>query len=230
MNKGWIGWLLKSSAFFHFISFLCIFFALTQATSGSIVNRLLYIYANKSWVVLFWSSTTISLLFLMFTFTLLFFLMDSAYRLILQCAWLISLIGTVSALIFHFFQMLIMPTLSELFIFQPTIGLLHHIQDWDFILNKMSGNFIPLCFAIAGLIFSGVMFCDRSFSFHLCWWSLIIWVLVLFGGLSYHWMEYKTFFWALILMIYIPWVWQISQVTQMREKSTKQACELDNSL
>jgi hypothetical protein len=131
------------------------------------------------------------------------------------------MIGTVAAFIFHLIQVMIIPTLSELFFYAPSTDLIKHILDWDRILMNLSELFIPLCFSIAGLIFTFVMFYDRGFTISLCWWSLGLWGFLFISSINFSWIKYKELFVSVIILLYIPWTWNVSNTVKSREKKDK---------
>jgi hypothetical protein len=151
------------------------------------------------------------------TFTILTFALDKTYRPVLQWAWMISVIGGSAIVVNHFIQMTVIPTLSELFLLNPSIELARHMVEWDHLLYQLVGIFSPSCFAISGLIYTGVMFRTPGFSSKLSWWSFSIWTILLLGIVLYRWIHgIVPVVMGMVILIYIPWLWYAGEQVKPR--------------
>lgn len=212
VRKGWFAWIFRGSAFLHFAAAVFMLFVLAQTAGGSIPVRSAYISQNETLVIISWMMSILAVLSLIGTFTILTFALDKTYRPLLQWAWMISVIGGSAIVVNHFIQMTVIPTLSELFLIMPSIELAEHMVEWDQLLSQLVGIFSPSCFAISGLIYTGVMFRTPGFSSKLSWWSFSVWTILLLGTVAYRWIHgIVPIVLGVVIFIYIPWLWYVGE-------------------
>jgi hypothetical protein len=186
-------------------------FVLMQTANRPWFSRSVYFLENEKWIMISWISSFLAVLFLIGTFTILLFALDKNFRIILQWAWMIQLIGGSAFLLYQLVQLLLFPLLIRLFLRVPTMGLIQHMNQWDRLLTEMVGVFGPSCWAIGGLIFTAVMFRTRDFSLILSWWSLGVWTIVLTGAALFRFLGASvSLLQGLAIFMYIPWLWHVA--------------------
>ncbi|MBA4543371.1 MULTISPECIES: hypothetical protein [Thermoactinomyces] len=212
VRKPWFSWVFKGSACLHFVSVLLILFVLLQMAKQPWLSRSVYFLEHEKWVMLAWVSSFLAVLSFLAIYTILLFALNDRFRIILQWAWLIQLIGGAVFLLYHLVQMLLFPLMVHLFLQMPTLNLIRHLEEWDSLLIRMVGVFGPTCWAIGGLIYTAVMFRTREFSPFLSWWSLLVWTVVLAGVVSFRWMGFHvSFLQGFAIFIFIPWLWNMGE-------------------
>lgn len=211
-RKMWFAWIFRSSACLHGLAGLFMLFVLVHALNGSWVMRMKFIVQNEWLVTVSWSSMLLSSLGLVSTFGILIYLLDRQFRLLLQWAWLIQLIGS-SALALHFvIQMLMYPVLMKYLADVPTSPLVSYVQEWDALLLHLVTVFAPSCLSVGGFIYSAAMFYSQGFSRQLSWWFFSVWILLLAGSVVVHW-SLSTFsvLLGLTFISYVPWLWKVAK-------------------
>lgn len=203
-------WIFKSSALLHVNAILCILFVLVQSQEGSLFHRSQFISSHENWMMMSWVSSILAIFSIVGTFSILTFILNHTYRMILYCAWFISIVGALIAFLNHFVQMTILPLLLEWLATKPSVRLMYHINEWESLLNQLNLLVIPTCFAISGLFYTFVMFDTQTFSRRLSWWSFSIWTALLMGVVFFQKYEQLYLLYAvLILFIYVPWLWNM---------------------
>lgn len=216
--KRWLPWVFRGSALLQFNAMIFLLFVLAQSSRGSIKDRLEFMTEQDHWVIIAWLSSVVAIFSIVASFTALNFLLNRTYRIILQCAWFVAVVGAMIAFLDHFIQMTIIPTLLEWIVRQPSGKLVAHLGEWQWLQVRLVTLIIPSCFAISGLIYTAVMFRTSVFPRILSWWSFVVWSLLLCGVLFSQSHEYLYFFYAsLILFGYIPWLWMMAGVTNKRQ-------------
>jgi hypothetical protein len=212
MRRDWFSWVFRCSALLHFTAAVFILFVLTQAANGSWLKRSVYILEHEKLVIISWISSLLSILAVIGTFAILMVTLDRNFRLILQWAWMISVIGGVALILNHLAQIFLFPALSWLLLNMPRPELAIYLEQWDSLLTPVVQVFGPSCFAISGLIYTAVMFRTRGFSLTLSWWSFCVWTVLLLGATLFRWAEWAVpFFQGLAIFMYIPWLWYVAE-------------------
>ncbi|MFC7440731.1 hypothetical protein [Laceyella putida] len=211
-RRMWFAWVFRSSACLHGLAGLFMLFVLVHAMNGSWVMRTKFIVQNEWLVTVSWSSLLLSSLSFVSTFGILTYALDKQFRLILQWAWMIQLIGNAALALHYVIQMVLYPVLLKYLVHMPTTALLHHVKEWDALLSHLATVFAPSCLAVGGFIYTAAMFYTQGFSRRLSWWSLSIWIMLLAGSVVVHW-SLSTFsvFLGLTLAFYVPWLWKAAK-------------------
>jgi hypothetical protein len=217
VRKHWFSWVFRGSACLHLVSVLLILFVLLQMAGRPWLSRSVYFMENEKWIMIAWVSTFLAVLSFLVNYTILLFALNHRFRLILQWAWLIQLIGGAVFLLYHLVQMFLFPLMVRLFLQMPTLKLVQHLDQWDQLLTQMVSVFGPTCWAIGGLIYTAVMFRTRDFSPVLSWWSLIVWTVVLTGAVIFRWVGSDvSFLQGFAIFMYIPWLWNMGEQVKPR--------------
>jgi hypothetical protein len=215
MRKRWFSLFFRGAACLQAIAGFAMLFVLFRSYQGSWWHRALFIAANEQMLKLAWTSSLLAIFAVIGTFSILVVALDREFRIILQWAWMISLIGGTAFLINHLVQMMLLPLLSEWFIQIPSPNLLFHLHRWDRLLDWISFGFGPGCLAVSGLIFTAVMFRTREFSLSVNWGSFAVWSILLLESVSFRWMEVGVpVFLSLAFLIYIPWLFFTAEQLQ----------------
>lgn len=210
--KHWFLWVFRGSAFLHFMTVIFVMFVLFHLGDGSWLKRFHFLRANEALVTISWVSILIAVLSVFAIFTILLFILDRHFRVVLQWAWFIHLIGSVSLFIHVFVQMFIYPLIMEMAWETTNPLLFHHLDDWENLLIPVISVFVPTCWSIGGLIYTAVMFQSQGFSHWLHWWSLIIWGMVLSGAVIVRWIGSSVVFWqGAAILLFIPWLWYVAE-------------------
>ncbi|WP_124726522.1 hypothetical protein [Staphylospora marina] len=212
VRRGRFSWLFRCSAVLHAAAALLVLFVLARATEGSWLKRSLYLVSHENLVILSWVSSLLSVLAVVGTFAVLVSTLNRDFRLILQWAWLIGLIGAAALILNHLAHILLFPPLVRMLVDVPRPDLVVHMEQWEQLLSPVVQVFAPTCFAVCGLIFTGAMFRTRGISVLHAWWSLGVWAILLLGALSVWWSaEAVAWFQGFAVFMYIPWLWSMGE-------------------
>lgn len=213
MRHAGIPWLVRGVAGINVASVVLVSLFLAGMGQGSFGERMQYIHANPAAWNVSWTAALLAALGLVFIFTLLMLYLDRSWRPLLQLAWMIGVVGAVAWVLHDWLQIMMMPVLSLLFLEVPTSRLADYIIQWEKLLVQLAGVFSCTCFAISGLMFTGVMFRTRSIPKTMAIYSLVLWTLMLAASLSVRWVH-AMLPWVLAgsLLLLVPWYWQLSNV------------------
>jgi hypothetical protein len=202
----WHPWVLKGAAVVHVAALTLMGVFLTGTFRGTQTERMYYIAEHETAVFWSWASWMFATLAITLAFYVWLAGFHSMYRPVLQMALLIWIIGAATEILHDLIQMTIIPALSELFLQMPSPELAGHFNAWDRLLIRMTGVFSNTCYAISGLISTGVMFQNKRVSNGLAGWSLFIWALVLLVALCVGWLEVPVRgVVSISLLLFLPW-------------------------
>lgn len=208
----WLPWLFRTFACFQFFSAIAILFVLVHTIKGSWFTRAFYILENQWLVILSWISSMLGIGAMSSIFLVLIGFLNPKYRLVLNWAWMISLIGGVALCINHIIQMFLIPILSEYLLLMPSEQLFVHLHQWDQLLFPIMMFFGPSCIAICGFAFTLAMFKTKPFSSLLSWWSFAIWFILFISAISGRWfLPAVPVLQVIAIFLYAPWLWKIGK-------------------
>lgn len=206
----WLPWIFRIFACFQMVSAFAILFVLVQTIQGPWFTRAFYILENEWLVVLSWGSSMLGIGAMIGIFLLLISLLNPKYRLLLNWAWMVSLIGGVALFINHMVQMFLIPVLYEYLLLMPSEQLFAHLHEWDRLLFPVMVVFGPTCIAICGFVFTVAMFETKPFTTLLSWWSFAIWFILLISAISGRWfVSAVPVLQVISIFLYAPWLWKI---------------------
>lgn len=212
IRKQWFLWVFRGSACLYFTTVIFLLFVLFQLANGSWLVRFEFLRANELLVMVSWLFILFAILSVAAIFTILLFALDGHFRVILQWAWFIQLIGSVALLIHVLIQMLVYPPLLEVAWKTTNPSIFLYLDNWESLLIPIVSVFAPSCWAISGLIYTAVMFRTGNFSHHFNWWSLAVWGMVLTGAIIFRWVGAAATFWqGAAILLFIPWVWFVAE-------------------
>lgn len=202
----WHPWVFKGAAVVHVAALALMGAFLSGTFRGTQMERMVYIAEHETAVFWSWASWMFATLAITLSFYVWLTGFHSMYRPILQMALLIWIIGAATEILHDLIQMTIIPALSELFTQMPSPELASHFDAWDRLLIRMTGVFSNTCYAISGLISTGVMYQNKRVSNELAGLSLFIWAVVLLGALFVGWLEVPLRGMVSIsLLLFLPW-------------------------
>ncbi|MGA8943490.1 MAG: hypothetical protein WB502_12380 [Thermoactinomyces sp.] len=212
IRKHWLLWVFRGSACLYLTAVIFLLFVLVHLADGSWMVRFEYWQSNELLVMVSWLFSLFAILSTAAIFTILLFALDRHFRVILQWAWFIQLIGSVALLIHVLIQMLVYPPLMEAAWETTNPSIFRYLDNWEQLLVPVASVFVPSCWAISGLIYTAVMFRTRNFSHHFKWWSLAVWGMVLTGAIIFRWVGvFATFWQGAAVLLFIPWVWFVAE-------------------
>lgn len=210
-NRSWAIWLIRGTAAINLTAVVLTLLFLTRGSADSLGERMYYISSNETAVIWSWGSNLLAVLAMTGVLVALFQVLDPEYRLVLQMALCIWVIGAVSWILHDLIQMIYMPALSQLFLEVPTQQLAGHIMEWENLLGRLLGLFACSCLAVSGYIFTAVMYRTDNISNGFIRYSLIVWSVVLLSAFSFRWspvlLPWMT---ACSLLLLVPWSWWLT--------------------
>lgn len=215
LARRWYPWLTKGVAAVHCTAVVMAVLFLWRVGYGSLGERTRYIASNEAVIRWSWGVGAVAVLLTTIVFLFLLISLNQRYRAVLQMGLMIWILGVSASILHDLLQMTVMLVLSQLFVQVPTKGLAQTITDWEQVLIRLLGVFAWTCYAIGGLIYTGVMFRTKDFPEHLAWHSLFVWSSILLLSLVLSWISSKMIgFTSFSLLLFIPWIWRLGKAVR----------------